>query len=174
MLESDWLTNVLRCAIIFRETHGERSSRQFLTALHVHITSPNEFCYFKREREVVCGKVWWPILGICALHLTHPSAHTQQWTHTRSSGQPMGSSWGLAQGSHLSRGAGYSLPPPTIPAGPETRTHDLRVTSPTLYPLGHDCPGLTTRGVTIRVFVLNRSVRGFRFGAHYKPNDSLD
>ncbi len=30
------------------------------------------------------------------------------------------------------------------------------------------------RGVTIRVFVLNRSVRGFRFGTHYKPNDSLD
>ncbi len=27
-LESDCLTNVLRCAIIFRETHGERSSRQ--------------------------------------------------------------------------------------------------------------------------------------------------
>ncbi len=28
MLESDWLTNVLRCAIIFRETQGERNSRQ--------------------------------------------------------------------------------------------------------------------------------------------------
>ncbi len=28
MLESDWLTNVLRCVIIFRETHGESSSRQ--------------------------------------------------------------------------------------------------------------------------------------------------
>ncbi len=28
MLESDWLRNVLRCAIIFREMHGERSSRQ--------------------------------------------------------------------------------------------------------------------------------------------------
>ncbi len=56
-----------------------------------------------------------------------------------------GSSW-VAQGSHLSRGieggesAGYSLPPPTIPAGPETLTHDLRVTSRTLYPLGHDFP----------------------------------
>ncbi len=47
MLESDWLTNILRCAIIFRETHGERSSRQLLTALHDHITSPNDFCYFK-------------------------------------------------------------------------------------------------------------------------------
>ncbi len=39
-------------------------------------------------------KVTWPILGICALHLTHPKC-----THTRSSGQPMlrhpGSSWGF-------------------------------------------------------------------------------
>ncbi len=25
---------------------------------------------------MTCGQVWWPILGICALHLTHPSAHT--------------------------------------------------------------------------------------------------
>ncbi len=47
MLESDWLTNVLRCAIIFREMHDERSSRQLLTVLHVHITSPNDFSYFK-------------------------------------------------------------------------------------------------------------------------------
>ncbi len=31
MLESDWLMNVLRCAIIFRETHGERSSRHRIT-----------------------------------------------------------------------------------------------------------------------------------------------
>ncbi len=43
----------------------------------------------------------------------------------------------LAQG-HLSRGieggesAAHLLPPPTIPAGPETRTHDLWVTSLTL------------------------------------------
>ncbi len=44
----------------------------------------------------------------------------------------------LAQRSYLSRGiegglkAGYSLSPPTIPAGPETRTHNLLwVTSPT-------------------------------------------
>ncbi len=31
-------------------------------------------------------------------------------------------------------------PPPTIPAGSETRTRNLWVTSPTLKPLGHDCP----------------------------------
>ncbi len=36
----------------------------------------NEFS----ESEVTCGQVWWPILGICALHLTHSSAHTH--THT--------------------------------------------------------------------------------------------
>ncbi len=47
MLESDWLTNVLRCAIIFRETHSERSSRQLLTALHVHITSPTDWVISK-------------------------------------------------------------------------------------------------------------------------------
>uniref|UniRef100_A0A671NPN5 NTR domain-containing protein n=1 Tax=Sinocyclocheilus anshuiensis TaxID=1608454 RepID=A0A671NPN5_9TELE len=46
--------------------------------------------------------------------------------------------------SHLSCGieggesAGYSLPPPTFPARPETQTHNIWVTSPTLYPLGHD------------------------------------
>ncbi len=45
-------------------------------------------------RDVTCGQVWLPILGICALHLTHPkcthtavNTHTP-WTHTRSSGQP--------------------------------------------------------------------------------------
>ncbi len=34
MLESDWLSNVLRCAIIFRETHGERSSRHRITCTY--------------------------------------------------------------------------------------------------------------------------------------------
>ncbi len=101
---------------------------------------------------MVCGQVWWPILGICALHLTHPSAHTQkfiayleQWAaNTAAPGEQLGVRC-LAQGSHLSRGieggesAVHSLPPPTIPAGPETRTHNLLVTSPTRYPLGHDC-----------------------------------
>ncbi len=49
MLESDWLTHVMRCAIIFRETRGERSSRQISTALQLRITSPNSFSYFKRS-----------------------------------------------------------------------------------------------------------------------------
>ncbi len=107
--------------------------------------------------DMTSGQVWWPILGICALRLTHPSAHTHTHTHTRthtrSSGQPMlrhpRSSWGfgaLLKGLtsvvvlRVEESAGYSLPPPTIPAGPETRTRNFRVTSPTLYPLSHDCP----------------------------------
>ncbi len=64
--------------------------------------------------------------------------HLEQWAaNAAAPGEQLGVRC-LAQGSHLSRGieggesAGYSLPPPTIPAGPETRTHDLRVTSPTL------------------------------------------
>ncbi len=72
--------------------------------------------------------------------------HLEQWAaNAVAPGEQLGVRC-LAQGSHLSHGieggesAGYSLPPPTIPAGPEFRTHDHRVTSPTLYPLGHDCP----------------------------------
>ncbi len=72
--------------------------------------------------------------------------HPEQWAANAAAPREQLGVRYLAQGSHLSRGiqgeesAGYSLPPPTIPARPETRTHDLRVTSPTLYPLGHDCP----------------------------------
>ncbi len=93
---------------------------------------------------MTCGQVWWPILGICALHLTHPkcthtavNTHTP-WKHTRSSGQPFmlrrpGSSWGfdaLLKGTSVvvlkvEESAAHSLPPPTIPAGPETGTRNL-------------------------------------------------
>ncbi len=70
--------------------------------------------------------------------------HLEQWAaNAVAPGEQLGVRC-LAQGSLLSRGieggesAVNSLPPPTIPAGPEIWTHDLRITSPTLYPLGHD------------------------------------
>ncbi len=72
--------------------------------------------------------------------------HLEQWAANAAAPEEQLGVRCPAQGSHLSRGieggesAGYSLPPPTIPAGPETRTLDLWVTSPTLYPLGHNCP----------------------------------
>ncbi len=59
MLESDWLMNFLRCAIIFRETHGERSSMQVFTALHVCIISPNEL--FQRSLRPTTAKEPKPI-----------------------------------------------------------------------------------------------------------------
>ncbi len=76
----------------------------------------NEFS----ESEVMCVQVWWPILWICALHLTHPSAHTHSSEHTHTHtvnihleqwvaiyaaapGDQLGVRC-LAQGSHLSRG----------------------------------------------------------------------
>ncbi len=67
-----------------------------------------------------------------SLHLTHP-----KWTHTRSSGQPCYSARGAVGGSvpcgiEGGESAVHSLPPPTIPAGPEIRTHNLWIMSPTL------------------------------------------
>ncbi len=88
---------------------------------------------------MTCGQVWGPIHGIRALHLTHPSAHThtmnthpEQWAaiYAVAPREQLGVRC-LAQGSHFSCGiegeesAVHSLPPPTIPAGSETRTHDL-------------------------------------------------
>ncbi len=59
-----------------------------------------------------------------------------------------GSSWGLSAllkstsvvVLKVEESAGYSLPPPTIPAVPETRTRNLSITSLTLQPLDHDFP----------------------------------
>ncbi len=71
----------------------------FMVSMDIWITVTANEKKGKREREVVCGQVWWPILGICSLHLTHPSAHSQQWTHTRSSGQPYCGARGAVGGS---------------------------------------------------------------------------
>ncbi len=67
---------------------------------------------------------------ICALHLTHPSAHTPGAVRSQCRG---------------ARGAvGGSVPCSRVSPQwwtiAEIRTHNLGVTSPMLYPLGHDCP----------------------------------
>ncbi len=99
---------------------------------------------------VMYCQVWWPILEIGALHLTHPSAHTQQWVVNKHCEHAPG-----AVGSHCSnaRGAiGGSVPCSRAPQSwywrwreccsftiptfnscrCENRTSDLQVTSPTL------------------------------------------
>ncbi len=84
-------------------------------------------------------QVWWSILEIGALHLTHPSVHTQQWvvnTHTVNThaeqwaaiapapGEQLGV-WCLAQG-NLSHGieggesAFHSQSPPDLRFEPTT------------------------------------------------------
>ncbi len=97
----------------------------------------------RKWRDVTYGQVWWPILGICALHLTHPTCtHTAvnthtPWTHTRSSGQPFmlqrpGSSWGSVPCSRAPqswywgwRECSTFTPPTYNSCRPETRTHNL-------------------------------------------------
>ncbi len=101
----------------------------------------------REGKEVVCGQVWWPILGICPLHLTiqvhtHSSEHThlEQWAAIL---RRPGSSWGIGPCSRVSpqswywrwESTCYSLPPPTIPAGPGNRTG----------PLGYKSNSLTIR-----------------------------
>ncbi len=121
--------------------------------IHPKFCDSSNFQYYLKGK----GSGVWPSMvthtrNLCSAFnpskCTHTAVniHLEQWaTNAAAPGEQLGFRC-LAQGSHLSRGiedgesAGYSLPPPTIPAGPETRTHDLRVTSPTLYPLGHGCP----------------------------------
>ncbi len=102
------------------------------------------------------------IRGFFFRHIHNYTEYNQQWnlcsafnpfkcTHTRSSGQPMlrpGEQLGvqcLAQGSHLSRGieggenAHYSLPPTDNSCRSRDSNLQPRVTSPTLYSVGHDC-----------------------------------
>ncbi len=103
-----------------------------ITILHIRL--------FESESET-CGQVWWPILRICSLHLTHPSAHTHTHTVNAHPGELLGVRC-LAQGIVGGRERWTFTPPPTIPAGPSDSNHDLRVTSPTLYLLDHNCPHL--------------------------------
>ncbi len=55
----------------------------------------------RKGKHVTCGQVWCPLLGICALHFTHPNEHTQQWvanTHTHTHMEQ----WGLVPCSRVS------------------------------------------------------------------------
>ncbi len=111
----------------------------------------NDFKSPSQKKKKKYFQVWWPILEVGALHLTHPSAHSQQWvvnTHTVNTHTEQwaaiaivpGEQFGvrcLAQG-HLSHGieggesAVHSQSPPSIPARHEIRTHNLWIISLTL------------------------------------------
>ncbi len=105
---------------------------------------------------MTCGQVWWPILGICALHLTHPSAHTHTVVNTHTPWEQLGVIC-LAQGSHLSRGieggenARYSLP--QFLPDPRFEPTTSGYTNLTLYPLGHDCPDCVCVCICVYIYI---------------------
>ncbi len=118
--------------------------------LYIFCKAISTFCKCTTGQDVTCGQVWCPILGICALHLTHPSAHThssEKWTNTHTHGAvgsqccgAQGAVGGLVPCSRVSPQSWYwgwrescTFTPPTYnPCRPETRTRNLQVTSPTL------------------------------------------
>ncbi len=145
----------------------------------------------------------WPSIhtrNLCSAFKLSKCTHTQtqlwthtSWTHTQSSGQLMlqhpGSSWGFGA---LLKGLTSVVvlkverkhwlftppPPPTITARPETRTCNLRVTSPTLYPLGHDCleellshysPSCALRSGHLVVPRISKSTVGGRSFSYFAP-----
>ncbi len=101
------------------------------------------------DSDVTYGQVWWPILRIRALHLSHPkcthtavNTHTP-WTHTRSSGQPLmlrrpGSSWGFGALSWYWRWRERcTFTPPTY--------NSCRTWDSNSQPLGYESDSLTIR-----------------------------
>ncbi len=130
------------------------------------------------ESEVTCGQVWWPILGICALHLTHPCANTQQWTHTHREHTPgaVGSQCCGARGA-----VGGSVPCSRVspqlwywgwrehciftpPTDNSCRTWDSNPRPSgykSLYPLGHDCPQFKLDFKILGFFVIDLSGQVF-------------
>ncbi len=91
---------------------------------------------------------------------THPVVNTHTHTHTPQSRHP-GSSWGPCSrvSSHDIEGgdnAGYLLSPLIIPAGSESRAHNLRVTSPTLT-IKPRLPQNVTSKTFMRMRIRNRA-----------------
>ncbi len=129
--------------------------------------------------EVTKGQVWWPILWICALQLTHPKCtHTAVNTQTHCEHTPgaLGSHYYVAapgeqfggsvpcsrapsRGIKGGESTVHSLPPPTIPAGPrlELETFGLWVWLSTIRPR---LPPIVSNCLTeqLKTFKLNLSI----------------
>ncbi len=99
---------------------------------------------------------------MCSLHLTHPRTHPlEQWeTNIAAPREQLG----------VRLGVRVSPQSWTLPARAGIRTHNLglpRVSSPTLYPLGHDCPRaplISTHHVNERKQSQSTSLSGAREG----------
>ncbi len=128
----------------------DKVSRESLKMRHPKCVSSKR----ESESEVTYGQVWWPILGICALHLTHPkcthtavnthtvNTHPEQWAaiYAAAPGEQLGV-WCLAQG-HLSRGieggeSAFKFTPPTY--------NSCRTWDSNSQPLDYESDSLTIR-----------------------------
>ncbi len=117
----------------------------YIHTIKVNCSFRSSVVWFPWKLKVKVKKVKWRVAShtrnLCSAFNPSKCTHTAGNTHC---GQPMlrhpGSSWGLGALLKVERALVIHSPPQTIPAGPETQTCDLRVTNPTLYPLGHNCP----------------------------------
>ncbi len=107
-----------------RGTVKKKKKKNYLSQFMVN---PNLYFESEIESEVTCGQVQWPILRICALHLTHPSAHTHSSEHTPGAVGSSGHSRAPQSWYWRRRERCTFTPPPTIPAGPRAR----KIASPT-------------------------------------------
>ncbi len=86
-------------------------------------------------------------------HTHHTHTHLEQWTHTHThtpgavGSQRCGVRGAVGGSVPCSRVSPQSW---TIPAGAENP--QLQITSPALYPLGHDCPSIITYSYTVSYF----------------------
>ncbi len=148
MKEQCWGPHMCVCT----EVMGGNLLRMFCIVIYLHILAAIFFNFYFFHFEVRCGQVWWPILGIYALQLTHPSAHTHREHTPGAVGSQCCGTRGAVGGtvpcSRVSPLSWYwrwrecSLFTPPTDNSCRARDSNLqpRVTSPTRYPLGHDCP----------------------------------
>ncbi len=89
---------------------------------------------------------------------THTHTHTEQWAHTHTPGavgsQRCGARGAVGGSVPCSR---VSLQSWTIPAGAENP--QPQITSPALYPLGHDCTSILTYSYTVLLHIQCGSVK---------------
>ncbi len=102
---------------------------------------------------------------------THTHTHLEQWTHTHTHLEQWAVRGAVGGSVPCSRVSPQSW---TIPAGAEIRTHNF---SPTLYPLGHDCPESDDNVTQMKRLLYSSSARSsttscFAFKLYWRRNMS--
>ncbi len=138
-----------KVTIVISNVKMKRNDVAFMIS-KVIIMTQQEIKVKTHKCDVTYNQVWWPMLGICALYLTH-----QKCTHKAV--MLLGVRC-LAQG-HLvlkvEREHCTFTPPTNNPCRTETQTHNLSITSPSLQPLGHDFPYMCDLRLQFRIIKMH-------------------